>query len=42
MPVKNGTGPMGAGPLLGRGFGNCAGRGQGAAGQLCVGDVRQV
>jgi hypothetical protein len=33
MPGKNGAGPMGAGPLTGRGFGNCAGQGQGAAGQ---------
>jgi hypothetical protein len=33
MPGKNGTGPMGAGPLSGRGFENCAGRGQGQTGQ---------
>jgi hypothetical protein len=33
MPGKNGTGPMGTGPLSGRGFGNCAGQGQGQTGQ---------
>jgi hypothetical protein len=33
MPGKNGTGPMGAGPMSGRGFGNCARQGQGQAGQ---------
>lgn len=31
MPGKNGTGPMGAGPMTGRGFGNCTR--QGTAGQ---------
>jgi hypothetical protein len=33
MPGRNGTGPMGAGSLSGRGFGNCAKQGQGRAGQ---------
>ncbi len=27
MPGRNGTGPMGAGPMTGRGFGVCAGNG---------------
>ncbi len=27
MPGRNGTGPMGRGPMTGGGFGNCAGRG---------------
>lgn len=30
MPGRNGTGPMGAGPMTGRGFGSCyAGAGKG-------------
>lgn len=33
MPGRDGTGPMGRGSMTGGGFGNCAGRGQGAPGQ---------
>jgi len=27
MPGRNGTGPVGSGPMTGRGFGNCTGNG---------------
>lgn len=37
MPGRDGTGPMGKGPMGGRGFGNCAGRGATAGVQATPG-----
>ncbi len=35
MPRLDGTGPMGQGPMTGRGMGNCSGAGRGFFGRFC-------